>query len=230
MQFLFEAVRYDEPLPVYYLDNVLLYYTDSQRSPASLDLDENEICSFEKEYQQYVVMPVIAGAGDSLKPVLSLNEDPAYAKNGRSLRMYIPHGSVTDRSWHSISFAADFLRQVDFGRFDLDDELVFDLYNASAEPFSMGYILTDGGSSGPGKKDGRTANLMPGQWTEVRQPLREIAEDMAAALSDEETQVEPSAELLSDISYFTLINGEFPGSTSSDDRVLYLDSFRIEKA
>ena len=60
---------------VFYIDNMGLTMTLKEPTPLTIDLDENEFCSFDKDYQKY--MTIVSGVGPTIgsQPTLSINED-----------------------------------------------------------------------------------------------------------------------------------------------------------
>lgn len=212
----------------YYLDDFRLCYAEGDLPKANIALDENEFCTFEKDYQEFITYTSGYGAYNSYVPALSLNKDALYAKEGtRSLKVDCPHGAKQDSSWIMFRFSDKLIKAADFAKYQDDYSFVFDVYNDS--PVSMRMELdffADG-------RDTHAVNFyaVPGEWTEVRVSLADVNETLKpkkeSGETDEDVANKPSGcEALNGLA---VIWGEFPGDSPADDRVYYFDNFRFEK-
>lgn len=195
-----------------YLDNIKLQYTEEGPKLPEIQLGEKEICSFDKLYQLYVVLS--GGHGDvaGITPKLSINDNPNFAKSGKSLKVEIPKGRMRDtNNWPYFEISSKVIEKANLGQYPNTSYIVFDVYNDSdeAQPLyfetwrkSVSQKLTIGLSS-----------ASPKTWTTYRIPF--------AQLNEKDT---PETYLTKDLARIRIAWYEFAGS----DRVCYFDDFRIE--
>ena len=226
----FEPTRFDEELPTYYIDRYAYKYA-AEKAEAQITLDEDEICSFDKEYQAYATVSSIMGGGGSrvCVPATSINTSPKFAKSGSSLRVDMAHGSVQDASWPYFVLSEKLLKSIDFTKYGMDDEIVFDLYNGNNFSYRITTyvgIKTDSiGLSGAIAINEWT--IKPGNWTECRIKLSAIAGKQKIGEDEDKNPIYANdTSVLKDFNSFLFVWGEFP----SADRVMYIDSMRVERA
>ncbi|PWM71961.1 MAG: hypothetical protein DBX59_07430 [Bacillota bacterium] len=229
IQIYFENVAVlEEEKKNYYIDNFVLGYAESALPTANIVLSDNEFCNFEKDYQEFITYTSGYGAYDAFAPVLSVNKDALYVKEGaRSLKVNCPHGAKQDSSWIMFRFSDKLVKAADFAKYQDDCDFVFDVYNDS--PVSMRIEL----DLFAGDRGTYAVNFYaePSKWTEVRVSLADVNELLAPPKKEGETDEDVAnkptgCELIEGIA---CIWGEFPGSSAADDRVYYYDNFRFEK-
>ena len=232
VELLFEPCRFDETAPVLYMDRFALRYAENEHPPVDIELDEGELCSFDKDYQAYAVSTSIMGGGGSREwvPRVAINTDARFSKNGEgnSLEVYMPHGHTPDASWPFFLLSERLMTAVDFTQYGMDDEIVFDIYNPNKRGFSIGaYVGYSQAVSAV-----QSFECSPGKWTETRIRIGNIA-GVVEVGKDPDTG-EPvygtDTSALVGMNYFMFVWGEFPGTSAADDRIMYLDDIRIERA
>lgn len=215
----FDGVKSGEKMPVFYVDDILLKETEKERKSYSIELDENEICFFEKDYQEYITYVTGYGAYTPYVPEITMNADARFVSQGsKSLKLHIPHGSKNESCWVRLMFADSLIEKLNFASLDESYDLVFDLYNDSDSPFHVeGAIrLTDNGNY--------AINFAPPakQWKECRLSLATLA-----AKYPPKKEGDPTA--LERVKSFEITYGDFVGSSPADDKDLYIDNIRLEK-
>lgn len=176
----FPASEPEQPASLYYMDNLRVEFYETAPEPYAMERDENEICSFDKEYQRYITVPGALGPATGCMPVLSMNDDEQFSKGGSSLKAIYPTGTVPlDDGWPNWSFTENFLSTIDFKEYaDKQAEIVFDVY----VPKESGYLMFEAQFKYNPTKDenGNTVNVSggihyftptPGQWNEIRVPV-----------------------------------------------------------
>ena len=180
LQIFFPAVEVFEGDPyVFYMDNLKLNFHETEQPPYEMERDGDEICSFDKEYQQYIVFSGAVGPATGCLPVTEPNTDPAFAVSGNSLKATYPTGTLPlDDGWPYWSFTTNFLDTIDFKSYaDKEAYIVFDMYT----PEESGYLEFQVQFSYKPTVDenGKSQNVSggiyyvtpkPGEWTEVRVP------------------------------------------------------------
>ncbi len=180
VQIYFPAVEEFEGDPyVFYMDNLKLNFHESAQPPYEMERDGDEICSFDKEYQQYIVFSGAIGPATGCLPTTEINTDPAYATSGSSLKATYPTGTLPlDDGWPYWSFTQGFLETIDFKAYaDEEAFIVFDVYT----PAESGYLQFQVQFSYKPTVDenGKTQTVAggiyyvtptPGEWTQVRIP------------------------------------------------------------
>ncbi len=210
------ADKTDQTPKVFYLDNVRLNSHFKAFEPVKMTLDEGEFCSFDKEYQEYVVTSIGVGPCTGCLPELTVNADPAYTKNGqgKSLKAVLPTGTAPlGDGWPGIYFISPFLEKIDFAAYaKAEKELVFDVYNTSG---SYNFAVEIWGKNRKTTANyGKSFTANRG-WTEVRIPLKD--------LDNKVTEIKPD-KLSENVDSLAITYGKFAGA----DKTLYFDNFRIE--
>ncbi len=129
---------------VFYVDNLGLSMSLKEPDPMTIVLDENEFCSFDKDYQKYMI--AVGGVGPTIgsQPILSINEDLNYVSGGtgKSLKVVLPTGlpPIND-GWPYFTFIDALFEEVDFARYaDEGYSFCFDVYNTGAA-FNFGFEI-----------------------------------------------------------------------------------------
>ena len=215
------AFGLSEEAPTLYMDDIILYRTETPYTPMEITLDEYEICSFDKLYQQYVIVPY--NRFENYIPEVSLNTDVAYARNGRSLRVMMPGndgsfqtGNSSSYSYTGFSLSAGFMEEVHMEQYpEEDDEYTYNfsfwVYNAGSSQQRL--FIHFYNADGDVYKSVTDIYVPAGEWEEVSIPLSELT----AGTSN--TSYRNSGEIY--------INWEI--NTLLEDRVMYYDEFYVTR-
>lgn len=180
MYITFPAAELEQPADLYYLDNLRLNFYDKAPAPYEMERDKDEICSFDKEYQQYIVIPGAIGPATGCMPYLEMNEQAEYAKGGKSLKATYPTGTIPlDDGWPNWAFTEGFMESIDFKSYaDKEAEIVFDVYVPEESgrlqfeaQFKYAPVTDDMGNTVTVRGGIHYFTPTPGQWTEVRVPV-----------------------------------------------------------
>ena len=110
---------------VYYLDNLQLYKTSKPYTQVAMSLKEDEICSFDSEWQVELIEP---SAKMELLPSYMQVSDITSTGVGSAIRIEAP-ASVTDtESWPGIELNKEMLKLVPWSDYPRDARLCFDVY------------------------------------------------------------------------------------------------------
>ncbi len=117
------AFRFGGVNAVVYLDNLRVQTTTDPYIAPEFLLDENEVCSFDKEYQQIVAFPY---KNTDVKLQIELNTDRQYSVSGNSLKVTIPANDK--KSDYIIMKLSDKLMSaVNLGSYDKNAKFAFDV-------------------------------------------------------------------------------------------------------
>ena len=176
------AFGLSEEAPTLYMDDIILYRTETPYTPMEITLDEYEICSFDKLYQQYVIVPY--NRFENYIPEVSLNTDVAYARNGRSLRVMMlgndgsfQTGNSSSYSYTGFSLSAGFMEEVHMEQYpEEDDEYTYNfsfwVYNAGSSQQRL--FIHFYNADGDVYKSVTDIYVPAGEWEEVSIPLSEL--------------------------------------------------------
>ena len=208
--------------PTIYLDEVKLNFLLTEYVPAEIDfiLDEYEVCSFEKAYQQYVMKSSSNSGRVADLSVVSTDNGVLPTQGNKMLKAVFTNGNG---GYSRLSFTPKLFETVDFSRFaDNPDDYVFavDGYNATSrvETIEMNYIWGgikewyDSRLSWGVNMQAVTWTLPTNAWSTYKLPLSTVASWNTNPLKGG--------------FYLTMIyinNGIENGGT------FYFDNFRIEK-
>lgn len=211
----------------YYLDNLVYNKTILEHKTLEIELDENEFCSFDKEYQAYVTGTWAVGPTNSeCLPTLSINTDLKYCKNntGKSLKMYMPTGNAPlDNGTPSVTFATALCKKIDWVKLKEENYyLVFDFYNSGAVlegnvEFRSHVSHAEGHSPLNKVPTYSVAFTAKTGWNEIRVPLGAIDDNVSVS------KPEPLSE---NVGTVAVHYRKFAGNP----RIGYLDNFRFEKS
>lgn len=212
----------------FYMDNLVLNENIMERKPLVMDLDENEFCSFDKDWQAYINGTCAVGPCTDCMCSFAIENDIKYCKDntGKSLRLTMPTGTppLSD-GWPCLTFLPSLVQKFDWKALkESNAELVFDVYNPSykAQPFTLQLwnAPTHSESYFPTNKIGSWQTNFTAEhgWTEVRIPLGNI---------DSESEEKPESKPLPlsehvaamAISYYKFAEA---------DKTVWFDNFRFE--
>lgn len=110
---------------VYYVDNLKLYSTEKSFAPISMNLKENEICSFDKEWQVELIEP--EGRSDLLASYMQVSDVTATG-TGCSIRVESPGSTSNLGSWPGIFLNREMTALVPWAGYPNEARLCFDVY------------------------------------------------------------------------------------------------------
>ena len=212
IMYTFDKPATEADAPTLYMDDILLYKTDAEYVPIDMTLDEGEICSFDKIFQEYIL---IANTDyPDIQPTLSINSDLRYSKKGKSLKVFMPgnHGAYdnADYTYTGFSFAAAYIAQTGLGDYSDDQTFSFEVYNAGTSQQRLFIeFFTQSGSRYYKKTD---IYVPAGQWSTVSIPMSELSGGASA------TTTKAAGEIY--------INWEI--NSLLEDRTIYFDEFVIK--
>ncbi|MBR3863509.1 MAG: hypothetical protein IKJ19_00110 [Clostridia bacterium] len=209
---------------VYYLDKVEMNMSAVVPTPYEVTYDENEICSFDKPYQEFMTMVNGVSTADGL-PILSINNDPAYTAtlSGKSLRVEYPTAQTSGGAVYW-SFAEDILYHFDWEALGAQNKyIVFDVYCDSIN--NQGYSIQIWRARGD-RSDNRIAIPFTAKsktWTTVRVSIA----DLVKPASDGYIMLGYNADI-GEYNYqrIMMVTGKNYGENFS----VYFDNFRLEDA
>ena len=196
-----------------YVDRLQFKYSQEKLPVYEVALDEGELCSFEKEYQEYALYSGVYGTSTDYWPETAINTDTQYVKEGeKSLKMVAPAG-VKGR-YPYIAFALRVLEKANWAQYGNEAALSFWVYNAQDKNFLLNLDFFRRGST---VQRGFTHLLAPG-WTNVILTFPEI------------NKQDGGVDLLtSSLQEFRLVYESFAETETLKEKVLYFDDFKILK-
>ncbi len=226
----FSVPQEGEPRRKFYIDALTVNENFVEHTPIVADLDENEFCSFEKDFQQYVNKPWAVGPAEDCLPTMSINKDPKYCHGDgkKSLRAYCPAQAVPlFNAVPQITFISGLMKQFDWRELvEKKASLNFWIYNPYDAPMKFGFNfwnseshaeaffpLNDIGNFGAGE-----ATVKKG-WTEISLPLENMDRDYV----NDENHVRYKHSFLDNVNAFAIGYNAFGGEA----REYYFDDFRF---
>lgn len=215
--FSFEPVGEGERAPLLYLDDITVLKSETAPAPYEITFEENELCSFDKLYQEYVVIP--QNSLGEFDPVLSVNTQPAFVRSGYSLRCDFlgNDGTYTDYTYTGFSFSEEFVRKSAAATLSADDKIAFDVYNANAD--SQRLMISFYNTSGSLFYKNTGIYVNPGEWKTVELSVKEMNDYNMGGNADYGTKA--MGEIYIHWDLLKIPTGQ---------RTLYFDSFRFIKA
>lgn len=198
--------------PVIYMDNVVLYMSDEKVPLTNLiELDDNEICNFEKLYQRYIVTSEAKNAKCMAETEIVGTYNGVSPSNGtKMLRILTKAGDQVQGSWPKITIPEKIMQHSDMSKITKPEYsktyFAFDIYNNSKKP--MTFFPEFYASGGKGWKAFNCVS-MPKQWVTVRYCFSDINE-----------------KNLADPGYFKIAWGEYTAAFA-DEAEFFLDNIRI---
>jgi hypothetical protein len=202
-----------------YVDDISLGLTNSGIKEVVQVIDENEICSFDKNYQMSVFsLYVYSTVRIGYFADFGLTADPERVKSGKSFYVTTQAGMEDKGNWYWIKLAPKYSSLIDWKSLTVNDTISFWVYNdGPSASLAFGVMNTKG-------KDlqvslGKT--MKANSWTEMTVSVADIK-----AAADENKYLE-EGETIGDI-----ISGIKVGWGPFDDvaqKTFYFDEFKIVK-
>lgn len=218
---------------VYYLDNVAMNMSLIAPKPYEITFDEGELCSYDKNYQEFVT--TVGGISTTTDyPIVEVNKDRAYCMDmkGRSLKVTLPSASGAVTGNTKIELLNSIWEHYDWTQLGKENkELVFDVYNDNSISIQGTFTIWPEHLS-DAYRWSQSFTMAPREWTTVRVPISEwnkLSRDGGEVAGAKHEPLKEEKEwLMSSEQYRTpfIVFRKFVG----EDRVLYFDNFRIENS
>ena len=205
IQFLYE--RPTDTDRVFYMDNVRLYKTSDTVEVLDKVLKQDEICSFDSWWQ-------VAGltiSGGAYAPTVSWVKDKVVS-GGAAVKLNAVGGN--DGVWPEIAFEPDYCKLIDWSSYGENDTMAIDVYLPEGQQMEIALTLYANGIPFYTKQ----VELVAGEWNTISCTVGEI-----------HSQLSEGAEGLK-FSMTTKITLGYRGFLGTEDRQIYLDNFRMERA
>ena len=203
-----------------YVDSISLSTTSSEIKEVVQQIDENEICSFDKNYQVgvfslYVYSPIrMAYFSD-----FGLTSNPDRVKSGKAFYVTTLAGLEDKGNWNWLRLNEKYGEKIDWSSLTEEDAISFWVFNEGpACSLSIGIPITKMKS---GWLSVQAVTMKSYEWTEVVVPVAKIKE-----VADKQKKLE-EGEKIGDI-----IKGISIGWAAFDDveqKTFYFDEFKIVK-
>lgn len=208
----------DGEVPTVYIDELAVYKTDVPYTDLDLALDANEIISFDKLYQEYVVYPNTTYA--EFTPKLSINSSAVFSKSGYSLKVDLVPNDGTYPAGNYIytgfTISGDFISRTNFKDYEDDDVFTFSVYNAgNTQQRLFLEMFTQKNSTYYKKTD---IYVKPGEWYTFEATIKELNEQKVNGIKANGTGNAGSI-------YFS-----YELNSLTEGKTLYFDDFKIIKA
>lgn len=208
----------DGEVPTIYMDELAVYKTQEPYTELDLALDDGEIISFDKLYQEYVLYPNTTYA--EFAPQLSINSSAAYAKNGYSLKVDLVPNDGTYPAGNYIytgfTISGDYIGRTNFKDYEDDDIFTFSVYNAGKTQQRLFLeMFTQKNSTYYKKTD---IYVKPGEWYTFEATIAELNAQKVNGIKSNGTGDAGSI-------YFS-----YELNTLTEAKTLYFDDFKIIKA
>lgn len=199
----------EDKVPTLYMDDIRIYHTDKPFTPIEQALDEGEICSFDKLYQEYVI--VAERRYPEFSPRLSINGDQRFAKKGKSLKVEMPKndGRFEGYTYTGFTFNADYIHGVGLGKYDENKYFSFWIYNSGNS--SQRLFMQCFNYSGDTYYKKTDIYVPAGKWENVRIKLLDMSKGITSNSTGNAGEIYISWEI----------------NSLKEDRVIYFDSFEI---
>lgn len=213
---------------VFYVDDIVLHKTTASYQPYEMELEENEICSFDKDWQVKTVRTSGSDSNHNLRAPTVISEDEiVFGGKGKSMKVTAYAGSYNhlqepenNQRYPGIALNPDMLKLVDFANYPPEARLCFDIYNPAENGIDvifLGlYAVYNEVMDTHGDKffNSWEINLPKGKWSEISYSVKNINASKTANQSKNFFKT----------AYIQITYGEFTGS----DKVFYVDNFRME--
>ena len=206
-------IMFDRPQEdaTFYLDNLRLYQTEKGFSPIVMSLKEDEICSFDSEWQVELLEPE---GRSGLLPSYSCVSDVTATGSGSSARIEAPGSSSNLGSWPGVFLNKDMTALVPWANYKEGAYLCFDVYAPVENGLTSIWMSLYAGGQRYFVTD--ELSVVPGRWVTYRFSVQEI--------NSHWSNPNPSRYNLAATTGLTMRWAEHTGET----KIVYLDNFRME--
>ena len=194
-----------------YIDNLRVERYETAPEPMKMDLEENEICSFDKLWQTAVCFPAYYSPMPGYELQTSINTDLNYSRKGKSLKVIQPKQPQGQGwGWAYLKFPNKYVEQMNLKQYSGQDALSIWVYSESDIQVTISLHFWRKSTT-----EDRGLNRTIGKgWTQLKWTFDEINEkDNGVGL------------ITHDLSNIRLV---FNGN--KEDVVLYFDEFSVIKA
>lgn len=203
-----------------YVDNVSLGITNSEIKEVVQTIEENEICSFDKNYQMSVFSLYVYSTvrmGNFMDFGLTAKADRV--KSGKSFYVTVKKGMEDKGNYYWIKLNAKYSERIDWKSLTTDDIISFWVYNEGPTAgLAFSVSNTKGRDFNVSLVNGK---MKANEWTEMQVRVADIK-----AIADEKGYLEED-ETIGDI--IRSINVGWAPFDDVDQKTLYFDEFKIVK-
>ena len=206
------GVRDPEDAPVFYLDDVVMRRLDEPVEVENIiELDEGEICDFEKAYQQYII--TYDCPNTKCIPDMSIVEAAEYGLTAPSgekvLRIVTKPGDATEGSWPRFTIPEKIVRESGFMNIPSEEwseyRFCFEVYAETQNRTFFPEFYSQGGSNWTATN----VSARRGQWVTYSVDFTNFSEDV-----------------VSNPGFIKIAWAEY---IDAGELVFYFDNFRVEK-
>lgn len=191
----------------FYIDNFRLYRSQTSFSAIEMTLKTDEICSFDSLWQ----METLTSFGD-IAPTLNLVGNITATGQGTALRMDLPTGEKSGSC--GFYLGSSVISQVDWGSYDDNDELCFDVF--VPETGGLGDLFIRMTGNGTWIVDDHYYSLPRGEWITFRYSVARINGGLHAT----------GDRVFRNMNNFGLYTSLRP---SEEVATIYIDNIRMER-
>ena len=156
LSILFERGVQDD---VYYVDNLQIYSTEKSYAPITMSLKENEVCSFDKEWQVELLEP--EGRSELLASYMQVSDVTANG-TGCSIRVEAPGSTSNLGSWPGIYLNKEMTALVPWAGYPDDAKFCFDVYAPAENGLDTIWLSMYSGGTRYFVTD--ELKIIPGKW------------------------------------------------------------------
>lgn len=194
-----------------YIDNLRVERYETAPTPMKMDLEENELCSFDKLWQTSVCFPAYYSAMPGYEIQTSINTDLNYSRKGKSLKMVQPAlPAGTNWGWAYLKFPEKYVAAMNLKQYKGKDAISLWVYSENDISISVSLHFWRKSST---EDRGIVGKLGKG-WTQLIWTFDQINEKDAGV-----------GLISHDVSDIRLVFNSY-----QEDVVLYFDQFEIIKA
>lgn len=157
----------------YYIDNLQLYKTSRSYTPITMSLKENEICSFDSEWQVELLEP--EGRSDLLASYMRVS-DITSTGSGSAVRVEAPGSSSDLDSWPGIYLNKEMTALVPWAEYPDDAKLCFDVYAPTESGMDTVWLSMYSGATRYFVTD--ELAVIPGKWITYSFSVKEMNAQM----------------------------------------------------
>jgi len=157
----------------YYIDNLKLYKTEKSYSPIVMRLKENEICSFDSEWQVELLEP--EGRSDLMAAYMRVS-DITSTGSGSAVRVEAPASSSDLDSWPGIYLNKQMTALVPWSEYPDNARLCFDVYAPEESGMETVWLSMYSGQTRYFVTD--ELNIIPGKWVTYSFSVQEMNTQM----------------------------------------------------